>query len=162
MSRVPLAFRSLGVRRMPGIVDGGWELTELSRGVNVVWGPNGVGKTTTAAALERLLWPAASRGGTAVLDGRFALGADEWRVELAGGAARFQRGGQDAPAPAGLPPASERDRYHLSLHELLDATDGALAGRILHESAGGFDVARAADGLGFREARARRRRHGRR
>lgn len=151
MSRLPLAFRSLGVRRMPGIADGGWELTELSPGVNVVWGPNGVGKTTTAAALERLLWPTAVRDGHPLLDGRFTLGADAWRVELAGGSARFQRDGRDVSAPAGLPPATERDRYRISLHELLDGTDGPLAERILHESAGGFDVALAADGLGFRK-----------
>jgi energy-coupling factor transporter ATP-binding protein EcfA2 len=151
LSRVPLAFRSLGVRRMPGIADGGWELPDLSPGVNVVWGPNGSGKTTTAGALERLLWPAASRDGRPALDARLTLGGEEWRAELDGGAARFQRDGQDAAAPGGLPPATERDRYRISLHELLNGTDGSLAERILHESAGGFDVARAADGLGFRK-----------
>ncbi len=151
MSRAALVFRSLGVRRMPGIADGGWELQDPSPGVNVVWGPNGSGKTTTAGALERLLWPAASRDGRPVLDARFELGGEEWRVELDGGAARFQRSGEDSPAPAGLPPATERDRYRISLHELLNGTDGSLAERILHESAGGFDVARAADELGFRK-----------
>jgi hypothetical protein len=151
MSRPSLAFRALGVRRMPGITDGGWELPGLSPGVNVVWGPNGAGKTTTAGAVERLLWPAAFREGRPQLDARVVLDGDEWRVELDGATSRWQRDGQDAPAPAGIPSHTERDRYRISLHELLTETDRGLAQRILHESAGGFDVGGAAQGLGFRK-----------
>ncbi|MDB4951641.1 MAG: hypothetical protein JWM27_4290, partial [Gemmatimonadetes bacterium] len=150
MSRAPLAFRALGVRRMPGIADGGWELAGLSPGVNVVWGPNGAGKTTSASALERLLWPGAFHDGRPVLDARLSIGPEEWSVAMDGAAIRWQREGQETSAPTGLPPATERDRYRLSLHELLDATDQPLAERILHESAGGFDVGRAAEALGFR------------
>ena len=150
MSRVPLAFRAVGVRRMPGISDGGWELAELSPGVNVVWGPNGAGKTTTARAMEHLLWPSSVRAGRPVLDGRVALAGEEWRLEL-DGTLRCQRSGADA-AFVPLPPATERDRYHLSLHELLNDRDQRLAEVILHESAGGFDVAGAAEALEFRRA----------
>jgi energy-coupling factor transporter ATP-binding protein EcfA2 len=159
VTRPPLAFRTLGVRRMPGIVHGGWELparTEgapdtLSPGVNVVWGPNGAGKTTTAAAIQHLLWPSAGAG-RPHLDARFTLDGREWRVEADGAGVRWQRDGADAPSLGGLPPATERDRYRLSLHELLSETDGGLASRILHESAGGFRVAEAAAALGFRPA----------
>jgi hypothetical protein len=151
MSRPVLAFRTVGVRRMPGITDGGWELCDLSVGVNVVWGPNGAGKTTTASAMERLLWPAAFRDGRPQLDARIALDGAEWRVELDGTAPRWQRDAQDAAAPAGIPSDAERDRYRISLHELLSETDRGLAERILHESAGGFDVGGAAQALGFRK-----------
>lgn len=150
MTRAPLAFRALGVRRMPGTTDGGWELAGLSPGVNVVWGPNGAGKTTTAAAVERLLWPSAFRDGRPQLDARLFLDGAEWRLELDGATPRWQHDGNDAAAPAGIPPAAERDRYRVSLHELLAETDRGLAERILHESAGGFDVAGAAAALGFR------------
>jgi uncharacterized protein YhaN len=151
MSRPSFSFRALGVRRMPGITDGGWELPDLSPGVNVVWGPNGAGKTTTAGAVERLLWPAAFRDGRPQLDARVVLDGAEWRVELDGTTPRWQRDGQDAPAPGGIPSDTERDRYRISLHELLTETDRGLAERILHESAGGFDVAGAAQELGFRK-----------
>jgi hypothetical protein len=154
MSRPSFAFRALGVRRMPGIRDGGWELPDLSPGVNVVWGPNGAGKTTTAGAVERLLWPAAFRDGRPQLDARVVLDGAEWRVELDGATPRWQRDGQDAAAPAGIPSDTERDRYRISLHELLTETDRGLAARILHESAGGFDVGAASDELGSARARA--------
>ena len=150
MSRPVLAFRAIGVRRMPGITDGGWELSHLSPGVNVVWGPNGAGKTTTASAVERLLWPAAFRDGRPQLDARIELEGEEWRVELDGATPRWQRDGQDAPAPAGIPSDAERDRYRISLHELLAETDRGLAERILHESAGGYDVGAAARELELR------------
>lgn len=150
MSSTPLFFRALGVRRMPGITDGGFDLQDLSPGVNVVWGPNGVGKTTTATALERLLWPASVRTGRPLLDARFTLGGADWRVDLEGATARYQCDGQDAPSISGLPPAADRDRYRLSLHELLTAGDESLAQRILQESAGGYDVGRACSELKFR------------
>jgi DNA repair exonuclease SbcCD ATPase subunit len=155
VSRVPLAFRTLGVRRMPGITDGGWELAELSPGVNIVWGPNGAGKTTSAAALEHLLWPGATRGARPLAAALVTLGGDEWRVEVDGATARYQRNGDDAPGFPPLPPPTERDRYRLSLHELLSETDRPLAELILHESAGGFNVAGAADALGFRRTAGR-------
>jgi DNA repair exonuclease SbcCD ATPase subunit len=149
MSRAPLVFRALGVRRMPGITDGGWEVRDLSPGVNVVWGPNGAGKTTTASALQRLLWPAAGDG-RAQVDARLLAEGSEWRVEMDGGTVRWQRHGADAHPVPGIPSIAERDRYRLSLHELVSETDHSLAERILHESAGGFDVARASGALGFR------------
>ena len=149
MSRAPLAFRTVGVRRMPGIADGGWELRDLSPGVNVVWGPNGAGKTTTAAALQRLLWPAGGEARTRV-DARLHADGAEWRVEMDGADVRWQRAGANSAPVAGIPSEAERDRYRLSLHELLSETDGSLAERIVRESAGGFDVAGAADALGFR------------
>lgn len=150
MSRRPLAFRALAVRRMPGIADGGWALRDLSPEVNVVWGPNGAGKTTTAAAVQRLLWPSADPGGRAVLDALIHADGAEWRVEMDGTAVRWQRGGADTGPVPGIPSAAERDRYRLSLHELLSATDGSLAERIVHESAGGFDVAAAGEALGIK------------
>ena len=105
MSRPSFAFRALGVRRMPGITDGGWELPGLSPGVNVVWGPNGAGKTTTASAVERLLWPAAFRDGRPQLDARVVLDGAEWRVELDGDdaplAARRARRGRPRGHPVG-------------------------------------------------------------
>lgn len=149
MSRAPLVFRALGVRRMPGITDGGWEVRDLSPGMNVVWGPNGAGKTTTASALQRLLWPAAGQG-RAQVDARLLAEGSEWRVELDGGSVRWQRDGADAHPLAGIPSITERDRYRLSLHELVSETDDSLAERILQESAGGFDAARASNALGFR------------
>jgi uncharacterized protein YhaN len=48
-----------------------------------------------------------------------------------------------------VPPADHRDRYYLCLHELLEADNGSLAGHIMRESAGGYDVSAARDSLGY-------------
>lgn len=151
MSRPPLALRRIEVRRMPGITDGGFTLDALSPGVNVVWGPNGCGKTTTARAAEALLWPASSAALRPQLAAEIDLAGAAWRVDVDGGAARWQRAGEDADAPH-LPPSTLRDRYHLSLHELLAGTDDEVARMIVRESAGGFDVEAARDALGCRRA----------
>lgn len=144
-----LAFERLHVRRMPGFAHGGFELDGLSAGINVVHGPNASGKTTTARALQALLWPSRAPQ-TAWLRGAVRVGGEAWTVELEAGGARWQREGQDATAPV-LPPVDCRDRYFLSLHDLLAVDDGGLAVAIARESAGGYDVAGAARALGMRE-----------
>lgn len=132
---------------MPGI-DGAFCVDDLSAGINVVYGPNGCGKSRTAVAINTLLWPArterASLAGLASFDGH------DWRIDLDAGAVSYQRGGADS-GPPHLPPADARDRYNLPLHELLrDDHAGDFAETILRESAGGYDVKAAAEALGAR------------
>lgn len=150
-----LIFDRLAVRRMPGIDDGGYTLDGLAAGVNIIHGPNGSGKTTTARALESILWPRAASHPRAILAARCQLAGEEWSIEVDGQAARYQRDGRDASAPV-LPPADARDRYHLSLHELLSADNRSFAEEIVRESAGGYDIARAAESLQTRAAASRR------
>ncbi|HEX6939170.1 MAG TPA: hypothetical protein VF158_07130 [Longimicrobiales bacterium] len=155
MSRDALWFERLLVRRMPGIGDGGFRLDDLSPGINIVHGPNASGKTTTARAFEALLWPRAAAPERASVAGRFRLGGASWVVELDAGRARYQRDGAEAAAPP-LPPAEARDRYRLSLPELLAADNRELAAEIVRESAGGYDLSRAAAALDVRDGASRR------
>ena len=147
MAAPSLKFRRVHVRRMPG-VESAFDVDGLSPGINVVFGPNGCGKSRTAAAINALLWPAGherlSLGGVATIDG------DDWRVDLDAGAVRYQRDGAESGAPH-LPPADARDRYNLPLHELLrDDRAEAFAQTILRESAGGYDLRSAAEAVGAR------------
>jgi uncharacterized protein YhaN len=141
-----LHFQRLQVRRMAGI-DAPFAINGLSDGINVIYGPNGCGKSRTAAAINALLWPGgkerASLAGLAVLDGH------DWRIDVDGGAVHYQRDGADASPPP-LPPADARDRYNLPLHDLLhdDSTD--FAETILKESAGGYDLRALAAAVGAR------------
>ena len=149
MAAPSLHFRRVHLRRMPG-VESAFDVDGLSPGINVVFGPNGCGKSRTAEAINALLWPAGrerlSLSGVASLEGQ------DWRIDLDSGAVRYQRGGAESGAPH-LPSADARDRYNLPLHELLrdDHADG-FAQTILRESAGGYDLRAAAVAVEARAA----------
>jgi energy-coupling factor transporter ATP-binding protein EcfA2 len=143
--RPELVISRLALRRLPGLTKP-FELTSFSPGLNVVYGPNASGKTTTARAIGALLWPHTAWSGSISLAGQFALAGEEWRADLDAGRVRYQRAGNESNAPV-LPPAEARDRYQLSLHDLLSADNGDLAREILRESAGGYDLGEAAKAL---------------
>lgn len=153
MNRPALIFERLAVKRSAGI-PGGFELEPLAPALNIIYGPNASGKTTTARALSALLWPGGAAANLASLSGCFTLDGAAWQVELEGARARYRRDGAEADPPA-LPPAAWRDRYFLSLHDLLSADNGDLAREIVRESAGGYDLAAAASALRLRSAPSR-------
>jgi energy-coupling factor transporter ATP-binding protein EcfA2 len=121
---------------------------ELSPGVTLIVGPNGSGKTTLARAIEGILWPESVTDPMAAVRGSVELAGEAWTVDLAGPSARWLRGGVPVTAPSYCP-ASDRDRYRLSLPELLTADDATLAAAICRELGGGYSLAEAAAQLGF-------------
>ena len=139
MTRVPLRFEEIRVRRAPGFEREGFTIPALSPGVNLVHGPNGVGKSTTARAVARLLWPSLDVGGRVVLAGRMRLGEERWEVEVDGERVAWLAEGAPA-APPRLPTPEGHRRYHLSLHDLLLEADDDFAAAIAREAAGGYDV----------------------
>ncbi len=149
MSQDALTFERLDIIRAPGYPRGGFTVEDLSPGVNILHGPNASGKTTLARSLQEILWPSTAPQ-QARLIGRFTLDGDAWRAELSAQKGTYQRDGQPAERP-GLPPADQRDRYNLSLHELLqhETRNETFANTIQRESAGGYDVSQAADELDF-------------
>ena len=52
-----MKLKRLAVRRMPGFEDRGFDLEDLSEGLNLIVGPNASGKTTICRAIRALLWP---------------------------------------------------------------------------------------------------------
>ncbi|MFW5967797.1 MAG: hypothetical protein ACOCV2_09780, partial [Persicimonas sp.] len=149
MSDEPLVFERLEVKRAAIFEPPGFALDDLSGGVNLVRGPNASGKTTVARVLQTLLWPLSDLLDAPTLVGHFRVGDDDWRVSIDASRRRYQRGGVDEPGGPKLPPATVRDRYHLSLDELIDSENRSFAEQIARESAGGFDVGRAREALGF-------------
>ncbi|MFP9191362.1 ATP-binding protein [Natronosalvus vescus] len=149
MSEDGLHVETLDIVRAPGFTARGFQVDDLSEGINVVYGPNASGKTTMALSIQELLWPGAVRDGTELV-GHLSLNGDDWRVETRDGRVTYQRNGQDANGP-GLPPAEERDQYHLCLHDLLsdETRNESFAATIERESAGGYDLSAAAERLEF-------------
>lgn len=150
MSKTALRFERIEVDRVLGIRRGeGFVLEDLAPGVNLVHGPNGSGKTTTARAIQELLWPGRTKLERPTLSGQLVEGTVRWRVDLDAGSLTCTRDGAPAPAPQASAP-EQRDRYRLALHELIAADDAGFARTIVTESQGGFDLAGAAEDLGFR------------
>ncbi|MDI3340347.1 MAG: hypothetical protein QJR03_07410 [Sphaerobacter sp.] len=149
-----LRLREVEVRRTPGITSG-FRLTDLSPGLNIVYGPNASGKTTTAQVIQGLLWPeaVATAWPRAAFAGMLQVGDAEWRIDHDAGHRQCRRDGGAAGAFHPGVPAEHRERYLLSLHDLLQQENvgGPLAEVILRESAGGYDVPAAMRALDYRE-----------
>ena len=129
MKQGSLAFSSLQVRRMPGFPQRGFLVTDLCPGINVIYGPNASGKTTLAQAISALLWPQDAAPPLASLRGQLKVDDRTWSIDLDAGRVSYQCDGADSSAPV-LPTGSTRDRYSLSLPELLQS--GVYAKRIAH------------------------------
>lgn len=148
MSADALHVRRLHVQRLYGLDHDGLLAEALAPGVNVVYGPNGQGKTTLGRALHGLVWPDSVRDLGPVITGEFSLGDAGWRVDLDGTAARHEKDGVPTSPPA-LPGLDERDRYRLSLHDLLRSDGGGFARAVARDAAGGLDLDEATGALGF-------------
>ena len=131
---------------MPGLA-----ALDLGPGVNVVYGPNGQGKTTLARAIHGVLWPETVAAFRPTYTAAFHYAGDDWRVEFDAGVPRYRRGA--APADRlPLPDASYRDRYELSLKDLLMADGDAFADVVRRDASGGVDLDQARARLGFKAA----------
>lgn len=150
-----LRFQKVQIDRLAGIPRGsGFALEGLSKDINLIYGPNGSGKTLTGQSLLALLWPAATSLDRPSIAGAWRLGDDTWSVELDAGHPTWRCNG-DASEPPALPSAELRAHHWLGLRELLtdegpDALETSkFAERIARELLGGFDVDGAAQKLGF-------------
>jgi DNA repair exonuclease SbcCD ATPase subunit len=148
----PAAIEELDIVRAPGFETEGFALNGFSSGINLIHGPNAAGKTTTADSIERLLWPDAADDGEQLV-GQLMLNGERWRVDVVNGHVEYQRNGQEAAAP-NLPSVEQRDRYRLSLHDLLqqETRNESFAKTIERESAGGCDLSAAHDELNYRDS----------
>ncbi|MWV38809.1 AAA family ATPase [Natrialba sp. INN-245] len=155
MTRDPICVEKIQIVQAPGFETGGFTVDDLCSGINIVHGPNAAGKTTLAESLEWLCWPETADE-RASLVGRLSLNSEAWRVEVDNGRSSYQRDGQEANGPS-LPPADQRDRYRLSLHDLLqrDNNNESFAEIIERESAGGYDLSAAYDELGYSDSPSR-------
>ncbi len=137
-----MKLRKLSIERLPGI-DRPFALEQLGDGLNLIIGPNGIGKSRLCAAVRALLWR--ERG---VKDGGLAASAlfehqnESWRVKRDGSRYGWQRDGIDVDPPA-LPGERLEACFFLGLRDLLDDSDRAgrdLASEIRRQMSGGFDL----------------------
>lgn len=147
-----VTIEELDIVHAPGFETDGFVLNGFSPGINLVYGPNGAGKTTTANSIEGVLWPDTADNGEQLV-GQLSLNGDQWRVEAKNGHGEYQQNGQESTAPS-LPSIEQRDRYRLSLYDLLqqDTRNESFAETIERASAGGYDLVAAAEELGYKDS----------
>lgn len=145
----PVTVQQLDVKRIAGVTpDSGFTLEELPAGLVLIHGPNGCGKSTTAAAIQSVLWPEATPGDYLDLRAVVTQEGDRWELEARGTRVSALRGTEKVPHPAWTAPEL-RGRYHWSLQTLLEGQDGDLAAALAAEMAGGVDFHMLARHLGW-------------
>ena len=134
-------LRRLAIHALPGI-DPGFTFEPPHAGINVVVGPNAIGKSSLARALGYLLASRASDPPALSLEAELASGDARWQVSRNGNQIVWRRNGEIVPPPA-LPGADRIGLFRLSVEHLLDdddANDKALAERLWRELHGNFDL----------------------
>lgn len=145
-TKKPLRIKDLTIREMPGFPSGMKPLKDFSDGINIIAGPNASGKSTTANAIQKLIWQ--NDTSRIKLSGHAEMNGDPWTLRVDSGHKVMQRNGVDDEI-TGVPAAEEQNRYMLALHKLLTADGKDLAKQIIRESVGGYDPEKAAENLKY-------------
>jgi len=141
-----LVIRKLAIKHTPGFPNDRLKPMEFCEGVNIIFGPNASGKTTTALAIQCLLWPQTGSVDT-FLTAEISLNGQSGQFTCGGGARR-ENSGLSLPF---IGDASYRLRYMLAQHELLaaDETGRDFAQQVLKEARGGLNLEGACKLLGY-------------
>ena len=147
-----MRLRRLRIHALPGI-EPGFDFEPASDRVNIVTGPNAIGKSSLVRALEHLLADDDLRNDPPDLhlEGEFQSGDVRWTVRRTGRQITWMRDGEPAAPPA-LPGNGRLGLYRLSVESLLadDAGDRELAAALWRMLRGGFDLDGARRSVGPR------------
>ena len=144
-------IKSIRVHKSPGFEAGTFPpIQELGEHLNIIWGPNGVGKSTLTRAMRALIWKS---GVSKEVEASASLQTDEslWDLSLANGRLRQIRLADDQETS--LPGRNDElsESYWFTLHELLQE-DAGNAATFLHEvrtrMQGGIDLGSACERAG--------------
>jgi len=138
----------LAVDRLPGI-NRPFEIEAAGAGFHIVFGPNGIGKSSICRAVEGLYWEDRGPARSTSVSGEFELDGETWRGEREGARVRWQRGDGQNVSP-NLPPPHNSRCFFLNLRSLIDPSrDGTadIASEIRRQMSGGFDLDEIASDL---------------
>lgn len=150
MSKKTLRFDKIQINKMPGLVNGLKPYENLSPYINIIAGPNASGKSSTAKAIQKLLWHDGTERVTA--SGQFMMDGDSWLSEVDSSYTRFQKGAGNTVLK-GIPSEEEKSRYMLSLHDLIREEESDLAESIMKDAIGGYDIDKAKKNLDYRDTK---------
>ena len=136
-----MILKRLAINRLPGISQP-FEIKAAEPGIHVIFGPNGIGKSSICRAVEGLYWGDRGSSRKTSVNGEFEWDGETWRGEREGSTVRWSRGDEGNVSP--ILPSSHNDRYFfLHLRDLVDpsleSTDD-IALEIRRQMSGGFDL----------------------
>lgn len=156
-----MKLKRLAINRLPGISQP-FEIESAGAGFHIVFGPNGIGKSSICRAVEGLYWEDRGSSQRTSVNGEFELEGEAWWVEREGARVRWQRGGEDS-VPPNLPASHNHRCFFLRLRDLIDPSPdgtGDIASEIRRQLSGGFDLDQIAselfDGVSARHGRRER------
>ncbi|HHN73935.1 MAG TPA: hypothetical protein ENK10_01775, partial [Acidobacteria bacterium] len=141
-----MKLRSVSIRRMPGITRPfRLEAADLGPGLNLVVGPNAVGKSSLCRAVRALLWPEAEPDLELDAEASWEIDGQVLTVCAVPGRPRRWSAGDEAVAAIELPPAHLAGCYSISLLEVIrfeaeGVTDEHLQKELRRQLAGGYDL----------------------
>jgi hypothetical protein len=140
MGKLSLLFRSLSVNNARGIRrKRGFCCNDLAQ-VNIIYGSNGVGKSTAGLALMALLSPADGKLGEGCdISGVIELGQQTYDLSVDGKVGKAFSGSEASDYPS-FNSTDQLTRYRLALDELIQSDDVEFAAIIAKETRGGFDL----------------------
>jgi uncharacterized protein YhaN len=148
MKKLPLHIKDLFINKIAGFPRGMSPYDDLSPQINIIAGPNASGKSTTAKAIQKIIWRNQTEG--LQIDGNVTIGNDPWAIRIDSNQVKVQRNGKEDEL-TGLPAVEEQGRYLLALHQLVSVNENDLAQHIINESIGGYDLDKARDTLEYSE-----------
>ena len=146
MKKSSYIVKSLSIRKMPGFPMGMRSLDGLAPNVNIIAGANASGKSSTARAIQELIWHNETKGLS--VNGSVKIGDDNWGVDIDSGRIVVERNGLPDEIK-GIQALEGHQRYLLALHNFVEGDEKDLAKEIAKQSIGGFDLDAAQENLGY-------------
>ena len=136
-----MILKRLTINQLPGI-DEPFGIKASGSGIQVIFGPNGIGKSSVCRALAGLYWDDWGASRQTVVSGEFEWDGEIWRAEREASSVRWSGGGEGRMSPS-LPAAHNYNCFFLQLRDLLNPSlESArdIAEEIQRQLAGGFDL----------------------
>ncbi len=136
-----MILKRLLIHRLPGIGQP-FEIEAEGAGIHVIFGPNGIGKSSICRAVEGLYWDDRGSLRHTSVTGEFEWDSAIWQAEREGTIVRWRRDGEGRVPPV-LPPSHHHNCFFLRLRDLLDPSQestSGIASEIRRQMSGGFDL----------------------
>ena len=136
-----MILKRIAINRLPGIGQP-FAIEAAGRGIQVIFGPNGIGKSSICRAVEGLYWEDRGSSRQTSVSGEFEWDGEVWRAEREGSTIRWSRGGEGNAVP-NLPPSHTYRCFFLQLKDLVDPSRAGtveIAAEIRRQMSGGFDL----------------------